>query len=142
MTTPATAECILCGDPADANLIFEFTPADAGPICWNDVNGGTALSGIPIPIVECERCHRPSLYGIPEIAEWQRTIGRVSMVVDQSVDTWNCTVEDGQIIGLLCPDCQTPMENAEALIKEATLDYGIADDGSRYFATPKGGQPQ
>jgi hypothetical protein len=38
---------------------------------------------------------------------------------------WNVVVERGVITGLLCPDCQTPDENAEAVINEATTDYAV-----------------
>lgn len=38
-------------------------------------------------------------------------------------DDWNSTWIQGQCIGLLCPDCQTPEENAEAAINDAGLDY-------------------
>jgi hypothetical protein len=36
---------------------------------------------------------------------------------------WNSTVEAGVVVGFLCPTCQTPEENAEAEIHEATLEY-------------------
>lgn len=50
---------------------------------------------------------------------------------------WNATVKAGVIVGLLCPACQTPEENAEALVNEATLDYlGVGADG-RHKARPK-----
>lgn len=41
------------------------------------------------------------------------------------MDGWNATVSRGVITGYLCPGCQTPDENAEAEIHEATLDYGV-----------------
>ncbi len=49
---------------------------------------------------------------------------------------WNATVERGVIVGVLCPDCQTPDENAEAEINAATLDYkrdqaGVSRAGRR-----------
>jgi hypothetical protein len=40
---------------------------------------------------------------------------------------WNVIVELGVITGLICPNCQTPAENAEAAIHEATLDYAVID---------------
>src|SRR4051812_33682873 len=38
---------------------------------------------------------------------------------------WNATMKAGVRTGVLCPACQTPDENAEAVINEATLDYGV-----------------
>lgn len=49
---------------------------------------------------------------------------------------WNATMRSGRIVGLLCPSCQTPEENAEAAINEATLDYAI-DPLGRSVARPK-----
>lgn len=37
---------------------------------------------------------------------------------------WNGTFRGGVCVGLLCPGCQTPEENAESAVNEATLDYG------------------
>jgi hypothetical protein len=31
---------------------------------------------------------------------------------------WNATLRQGVVVGYLCPDCQTPEENAEAAIHE------------------------
>ncbi|NDJ91469.1 hypothetical protein [Mycolicibacter kumamotonensis] len=42
---------------------------------------------------------------------------------------WNATARQGVIVGYLCPDCQTPEENAEAEINLATLDYFVGADG-------------
>ncbi|GMA33525.1 hypothetical protein [Litorihabitans aurantiacus] len=36
---------------------------------------------------------------------------------------WNLQYDLGREVGVLCPDCQTPEENAEAVINEATIDY-------------------
>jgi hypothetical protein len=41
-----------------------------------------------------------------------------------------------ELDGCLCPDCQTPEENAEAAINEATLEYGVSVDG-RLLGRPK-----
>lgn len=54
----------------------------------------------------------------------------------QAMTDWNVVLELGVIISLLCPDCQTPEENAEAAINEATLDYAVIDLPSW---TPGGG---
>jgi hypothetical protein len=42
---------------------------------------------------------------------------------------WNAELVDGVAVSFLCPDCQTPDENAEAAINEATTDYGHLPDG-------------
>lgn len=39
---------------------------------------------------------------------------------------WNATFRNGAAVSFLCPDCQTPQENAEAEIKAATIDYSRA----------------
>lgn len=38
---------------------------------------------------------------------------------------WNVVVEQGHIVGYLCPKCQTVEENTEAVINESTINYGI-----------------
>jgi len=55
-------------------------------------------------------------------------------------DGWNAVFDRGIFAGVICPDCQTPMENAEAEINLATLDYdrGITVDG-RVYAPVKHG---
>lgn len=50
---------------------------------------------------------------------------------------WNVAMVQGVVAGFLCPTCQTPEENAEAEINEATLTYKI-DAFGRTVATPKG----
>lgn len=62
---------------------------------------------------------------LPKLARCSRCERR--MRNRQSTD-WNVNVRQGAIIGFLCPDCQTPEENAEAEINMSTLDYGL--DGS------------
>lgn len=37
---------------------------------------------------------------------------------------WNVIMTKGVVTAALCPQCQTPEENAEAAINEATLTYG------------------
>lgn len=54
-----------------------------------------------------------------------------------SAHDWNVILESGRIIGLICPDCQTAEENAEAAVNEATLDYGVR--GGRIIGRPKSG---
>jgi len=51
---------------------------------------------------------------------------------------WNAIAENGVITGIICPSCQTPQENAEAAINEATLAYSVRPDG-RFISRPKAG---
>lgn len=56
-----------------------------------------------------------------------------------AAEGWNVRVErGGRPVGVICPGCQTPAENAEAVIHEATLDYGL-DEFGRMVARAKGG---
>lgn len=57
----------------------------------------------------------------------------------RSPDGWNCTIKSGVIVGYICPTCQTPEQNAEAEINEATLDYG-RDGSGRVTGKPKGSE--
>lgn len=50
---------------------------------------------------------------------------------------WNCTVRRGVVLGVLCPQCQSPEENAEAILNEATLTYLGTDPFGRLIARPK-----
>jgi len=54
-------------------------------------------------------------------------------------DGWNMSFRRGFLIGYLCPECQSPEENAEAEINEATLDYaaGFLDQSGRQWAKSK-----
>ncbi|AZI62765.1 hypothetical protein RQN9TF_17980 [Rhodococcus qingshengii] len=54
----------------------------------------------------------------------------------RAMDGWNVTMRGGIPVELLCPTCQTPEENAEAVINEATLVYGRTPNG-RAIARPK-----
>lgn len=49
---------------------------------------------------------------------------------------WNYEFKSGSLIAVICPRCQTPEENAEAEINEATLEYGL-DSRGRPAARPK-----
>ncbi|MDQ6854726.1 MAG: hypothetical protein M3046_13715 [Actinomycetota bacterium] len=54
---------------------------------------------------------------------------------------WSQRADKGRLTDeYMCPDCQTPEENAEAEINEATLDYrrGKIDARGRMTAPPKG----
>lgn len=53
-----------------------------------------------------------------------------------AMSEWNVVVEHGLITGLLCDRCQTPEENAEAAIHEATMEYTVT--GGRLAGRPKG----
>ena len=54
-------------------------------------------------------------------------------------DGWNMSFRVGFLIGYLCPECQSPEENAEAEINEATIDYstGFLDQSGRQWAKLK-----
>lgn len=56
------------------------------------------------------------------------------------LDRWNSEFRQGRIVALLCPECQTPEENAEAEINLATLDYHH-DSAGRVRGKPKLGVP-
>ncbi|SLH95776.1 Uncharacterised protein [Mycobacteroides abscessus subsp. massiliense] len=56
-----------------------------------------------------------------------------------NTEGWNVIVADGYVTGFLCPHCQSPQENAEAEINEATLDYTGADSLGRLTARLKVG---
>jgi hypothetical protein len=42
---------------------------------------------------------------------------------------WNMTLAEGVVVGLHCPQCQTPEESAEAEVNAATLTYELSADG-------------
>jgi hypothetical protein len=46
-------------------------------------------------------------------------------------------MRQGFIAATICSACQTPMENAEAEINAATLDYQGADAFGRLIARPR-----
>lgn len=54
---------------------------------------------------------------------------------------WNIEFAKGRPVGYLCPECQTPEENAEAEVKAATLDYTntAPDADGRQKVAPVGG---
>lgn len=52
-------------------------------------------------------------------------------------DEWNATMTAGHPTGYTCPECQTPEQNAEAEINDATLDYSL-DEAGRVIAHLKG----
>lgn len=67
----------------------------------------------------CDRCRRSTSLGAAER------------------DLWNMELRRGVIVGFMCPLCQTPEENAEAMIHQATLDYLGTDELGRVVARPK-----
>lgn len=69
--------------------------------------------------------------GTDKARKWSRCQKRYRNQPD-----WNFTARRGYIVGYLCPDCQTPEENAEAEINLATLDYG-RDQLGRIVARPR-----
>lgn len=50
---------------------------------------------------------------------------------------WNFMLQSGYVIGTICPTCQTPEENAEAVINEATTDYLGMDRFGRVIGRAK-----
>lgn len=52
---------------------------------------------------------------------------------------WNVVVKTGFVVGYLCPQCQTPEENAEAEHNSATFNYDNSwlDAYGRWWATAK-----
>ena len=64
-------------------------------------------------VVRCSRCGRPM----------------------RSMTGWNVETRAGVPVVAICPDCQTPEENAEAEINEATLIYR-RDDKGRVIGSP------
>lgn len=57
------------------------------------------------PLGHCTRCTR---------ACWKDA---------DDAERWNIDFAQGCPVGYVCPECQTPEENAEAEVKAATLDY-------------------
>lgn len=83
--------------------------------------GRSSCSSWTVPVAEhrekCTRCRRPYR-------------GR---------GDWNIKFKLGKAIGLICPRCHSPEENAEAAVHEAVYDYSSAQirDGRLYV--PVGG---
>jgi len=66
-----------------------------------------------IPIIRCSRCRR-----------------RLRKPGTASEDGWNAVLDMGIVTAVLCPDCQTPEEHAEAANNDATTEYvGMTVDG-------------
>lgn len=64
---------------------------------------------VPMGVQKCSRCGR----------RWRGQI-----------DVWNFELKDNRLVGVICPDCQTPEELNDAEIYQAKLDYlGIGADG-------------
>jgi hypothetical protein len=75
------------------------------------------------PLGHCSRCTR---------ACWKEA---------DDAARWNTEFDKGVLVGLLCPECQTPEENAEAEVKAAMLDYANTspDADGRQKIAPVGG---
>lgn len=52
---------------------------------------------------------------------------------------WNVIFQSGFIVGYLCPKCQTVEENAEAVVNESTINYGIDPFTGQHVGTLKEG---
>lgn len=63
-------------------------------------------------IIRCHRCNR-----------------RIRRIVEPGRGEWNAFYRLGTLTAYLCPDCQTPEENAEAVIKDATGETSGSSDG-------------
>lgn len=50
---------------------------------------------------------------------------------------WNGSYRSGRLLSIICPDCQSADQNAEAAINEATLDYSMNAFG-QVVVRPKG----
>ncbi len=50
---------------------------------------------------------------------------------------WNAILRDGEVVGVLCPACQTPEENSEAVVNQATVVY-TRDAKGRTLGRAKG----
>ncbi len=50
---------------------------------------------------------------------------------------FNAVFSAGLVISAVCGPCQTPQEWAEAVVNEATLDYGVDGEG-RMRGRPRG----
>lgn len=70
-------------------------------------------------VIRCDRCRRRNRN--PSVAAG-----------------WNATLRQGVIVGYLCPGCQTPEENAEAEVNEATTDYLGTDSFGQIIGAAKG----
>lgn len=70
--------------------------------------------------MRCTRCNRR-----------HRTVG--------TDDGWNVEFRREIFVAKICPACQTPAENAEAAVKEATLDYRV-DAFGQLVTFPKTGE--
>ena len=75
------------------------------------------------PLGHCSRCTRACWKGSDDASRW------------------NTEFDRGVLVGLICPQCQTPEENAEAEVKTATLDYVnvTPDADGRQKIAPLGG---
>lgn len=73
------------------------------------------------PIIRCSRC--------------RKRLRNLDTAGDRG---WNACLDNGIVTAVLCPDCQTPMENAEAVINDATTEI-LGTIGGRLVGRPKTG---
>lgn len=80
--------------------------------------------------IGCDRCSR--IYAIISAED--------DSLIVASDGEWNVEFSKGRIVGLICPACQTPEENAEAEIRYATTDYSraVLGEDRRWRAPMKG----
>lgn len=76
---------------------------------------------------------------MPKVIRCSRCGRRLRNPASQAGKGWNVEMKGGEARAYLCPDCQTPEENAEAEINEATLDY-FRLPGGQVFGQPKAGE--
>ena len=116
----ADLQCDYCDRPATWHAAWR-TPTAPGPAfayaCDEHRTDRMVPLGAKAPIVRlakrevltCDRCGRPNN--------------------DVEGEEWNMVIEGGFVVGLVCPDCQTPQENAEAVINESALGCGKHEQG-------------
>ena len=72
-----------------------------------------------IPTIKCSRCKR-----------------RLRNLDTAAADGWNAVLELGIVTAILCPGCQTPLENLEAEVNDATTEI-TGTVGGRLVGRPK-----
>ncbi|MFJ2272302.1 hypothetical protein ACIOHO_39660 [Streptomyces sp. NPDC087849] len=69
--------------------------------------------------------------------------GRACWEAAEDASRWNGEVDQGILVGLICPECQTPEEHIGAEVNESTLDYAnaVPDAAGRPIVAPLGAPP-
>jgi len=107
----------LCTDHPEAGRAHTGRQLAVGAHIANPL-AGTGMSG-PSPVgAACDRCPRPYHPNVADAAYW------------------NMVLRDGRIVAVLCPGCQSPEEDMEAEVNQATLSYE-ADDQGRIWNRPR-----